>query len=148
MNGSDVSGCCGPHTAVRPPLSKWFSSLWDSPYGLIYLGVTSFIRAGFINPAQYRLFLHFFRSRAVNLTSLLQVWVTLALRSFTPVMAEGHMVFVADGIKAPKEGRRMPAVKSLHQESTNNSKPPYIPGSGLKKEKLMMSNSCQFLDNP
>ncbi len=102
------------------------------------LGVTSFIRAGFINPAQYRLFLHFFHSRAVNLTSLLQVWVTLALRLFTPVMAEGHMVFVADGIKAPKEGRRMPAVKSLHQESTNNSKPPYIMGHSFQAIALLV----------
>ena len=51
------------------------------------LGVTSFIRAGFIKPLQYRLFLHFFHSPAVNLTTLLQAWVTIALRLFTPVTA-------------------------------------------------------------
>jgi len=102
------------------------------------LGVTSFIRAGFINTAQYRLFLLFFHSSAVNLTSLLQVWVNLAKRLFTPVMAEGYMVFVADGIKAPKEGRRMSAVKSLHQESTNNSKPPYIMGHSFHAIALLV----------
>lgn len=102
------------------------------------LGVTSFIRAGFLNPAQYRLLLHFFHSTSVNLTSLLQVWVTLAQRLFTPVRAEGHMVFVADGIKAPKEGRKMPAVKSLHQESTNNSKPPYIMGHSFQAIALLV----------
>jgi len=61
------------------------------------------------------LFLLFFHSSAVNLTSLLQVWVNLAKRLFTPVMAEGYMVFVADWDKGAKEGRRMSAVKSLHQ---------------------------------
>lgn len=102
------------------------------------LGVTSFIRAGFIKPVQYRLFLHFFHSKALNLASLLEVWVTLALRLFTPVMAGGYMVFVADGIKAPKEGKRMPAVKSLHQESTNNSKPPYIMGHSFQVIALLV----------
>lgn len=53
-------------------------------------------------------------------------------------MAEGHMVFVADGIKAPKEGRKMPAVKSLHQESTNNSKPPYIMGHSFQAIALLV----------
>jgi len=96
------------------------------------LGVTSFVRAGFFSPAQYRLVLHFFHSGAVSLSLLLRVWVTLALQLFKPVMVDGYRVFVADGLKAPKEGKKMPAVKSLHQESANNSKPPYIMGHSFQ----------------
>jgi hypothetical protein len=102
------------------------------------LGVTSIIRTGFFNPAQYRLVLHFFHSRSVSLASLLRAWITMVLQVFRPVTAEGYTVFLADGIKAPKEGRRMPAVKSLHQESANNSKPPYIMGHSFQAIALLV----------
>ena len=42
--------------------------------------------------------------------------------------AGGRTVFLADGIKIPKTGRKMPAVKKLHQESESNTKPEYIFG--------------------
>jgi hypothetical protein len=34
-------------------------------------------------------------------------------------MVGQRLVCLADGIKAPKEGKRMPGVKLLHQESQN-----------------------------
>ncbi len=37
----------------------------------------------------------------------------------------GRLLLVGDGLKVPKEGRKMPAVKKLHQESSSNTKPPY-----------------------
>jgi hypothetical protein len=37
-------------------------------------------------------------------------------------------VYVGDGIKVSKEGRRMPGVKQLHQESGNVGKPEWIRG--------------------
>jgi hypothetical protein len=43
-------------------------------------------------------------------------------------------VLVGDGIKIPKAGRKMPGVKTLHQESDSNTKPEYIFG-----------HSCQAL---
>jgi hypothetical protein len=45
---------------------------------------------------------------------------------------------LADGIKAPKEGKRMPAVKLLHQESQNNTKPEYIMGHSLQAISLLV----------
>src|SRR3990172_10073160 len=39
----------------------------------------------------------------------------------------------------PKEGRKMPAVKSLHQESDSNSKPPFIMGHSLQAISLLAS---------
>ena len=33
----------------------------------------------------------------------------------------GRLLLVGDGLKVPKEGRKMPAVKKLHQESSAHS---------------------------
>ncbi len=101
-------------------------------------GVTSFVRAGFVDQAYYRALLNLFHSPALRLDPLLSLWVNLAMRLFTPVTAEGFAVFVADGIKAAKEGKKMPAVKSLHQESADNSKPPYIMGHSFQVIGLLV----------
>jgi hypothetical protein len=60
---------------------------------------------------------------------------------FTPVTVAGMRVWVGDGLKAPKEGRKMPAVKKLHQESANNSKPPFIFGHSFQAIGLLVTNS-------
>ena len=101
-------------------------------------GVTSFVRAGFIDQAYYRALLNLFHSPALGLDPLLSLWVNLSMRLFTPVMENGFVVFVADGIKAAKEGKKMPGVKSLHQESADNSKPPYIMGHSFQVIGLLV----------
>lgn len=96
------------------------------------LGVTSFVRSAFIHESRYRLLLHHFHSNALNIDKLCGIWVRLVLRILKPVTAGGFIVMIADGLKVAKEGRKMPAVKSLHQESANNSKPPYIMGHSFQ----------------
>jgi hypothetical protein len=49
-----------------------------------------------------------------------------------------HKVLVVDGLKVAKEGRKMPAVKKLHQESNNNSKPEYIWGHSFQVVSLLV----------
>jgi hypothetical protein len=105
------------------------------------LGVTSFVRASFLSPSCYDLLLHFFHSNALNLSRLLQLWVKLVLRLFNPVTEEGYLLFVADGLKVPKEGKKMPAVKSLHQESGNNSKPEFIMGHSFQVVSLLVRSA-------
>jgi hypothetical protein len=51
------------------------------------------------------------------------------------------LVCLADGIKAPKEGKRMPGVKLLHQESQNNTKPEYIMGHSLQAISLLVHSA-------
>ena len=104
------------------------------------LGVTSFVRASFLNPTCYRLLLHSFHSNAVVLPLLLQSWVKLAMRLFCPIREGQYVVFAADGLKIPKEGKKMPAVKSLHQGSSNNSKPAYIMGHSFQVISLLVSS--------
>jgi hypothetical protein len=51
----------------------------------------------------------------------------------------GKKVFLIDGIKVAKEGRRMPGVKSLFQQSQNNSKPTYIFGHSCQAMHILAS---------
>ena len=48
------------------------------------------------------------------------------------VRVNGRLVLVGDGIKAPKRGKKMPAVKLLHQQSQSNTKPEYIMGHSMR----------------
>ena len=107
------------------------------------LGVTSFVRASFLDPLCYYSLLHFFHSSALALPMLLEVWVKLAMRLFQPITVNGHVVFVADGLKVPKEGRKMPAVKSLHQESGDNSKAEFIMGHSFQDIRSLDMTSAQ-----
>jgi hypothetical protein len=85
------------------------------------LGVTSIIRALFLKP-QYEPLNNFFRSNAWKLRELETTWCE-AVNKFAPLLKiDGTSVLVGDGKKEPKEGRRMPAVKRMHQESENSSK--------------------------
>jgi hypothetical protein len=45
-----------------------------------------------------------------------------------PVCLNNYPLYVVDGIKVGKAGKKMPGVKLLHQESEDNTKPEYIMG--------------------
>lgn len=93
-----------------------------------HLGVTSIIRELALHPRHYESMLHFFRSSAWSLESLRRTWLE-TVRRFAPLMVvRGRVVLVGDGMKQAKEGRHMPGVKRLHQESENVSKSEYIFG--------------------
>lgn len=96
------------------------------------LGVTSIVRALGLSELAYRSLLKFFHSDAIKLDVLVSVWTRLVLRLFEIVTIGGHLVALLDGLKVPKEGRKMPAVKCLHQESDNNSKAEYIMGHSFQ----------------
>jgi len=66
------------------------------------LGVTSLVRASFLQEGCYRLLLNFFHSSAVVLPSLLEAWVRLALRLFAPIQQDGYFVVAGDGLKVAK----------------------------------------------
>jgi hypothetical protein len=130
--------------ALRPACTRTRTYLWM----LVVLmglctrsdlaGVTSFVRVLGLRPVAYHRLLHLFHSTALNLDLLTRCWVRLVLALFHPVMAGPYLVCLADGIKAPKEGRKMPGVKLLHQESTSNSKPSFIMGHSLQAISLLI----------
>lgn len=113
-------------------------------------GVTSFIRSHWLVEAGYLRLLHFFHSSAVHLDTLTQLWTRLALRLFRLflVRVNGKIVLLADGIKIPKEGRKMPAVKLLHQESACNAKAEYIMGHSCQAVSLLVKGIGLFFAVP
>ena len=129
---------------LRPACSRGRTFLW---MGLALLGlsvrvelagVTSFVRALGLAPHSYPKLLHLFHSPGVDLERLSAAWVGLVRRLFAPLRVGDRVVVVADGLKVPKEGRKMPAVKKLHQESANNSKPPFIAGHSCQALALLV----------
>ncbi|WP_233277443.1 hypothetical protein [Paenibacillus durus] len=92
------------------------------------LGVTSVIRDLSLNNRCYETLIHFFRSSAWSLESLRLAWLQTVRRAAPLLVVQDRVLLVGDGMKQAKEGRRMPGVKKLHQESENVSKGEYIFG--------------------
>ena len=113
------------------------------------LGVTGIIRAlGFAEPF-YDPLLDFFHSRAVDVDRLTRYWVqTLFARLPGIYRCNGRPVMLGDGIKVPKRGRKMPAVKLLHQVSDSNTKPEYIMGHSIQVVSLLVSAASSFFAIP
>lgn len=103
-------------------------------------GVTSLVRGLGLSDASYYCLLHFFHSPALDLEGLTQLWcqtLQLLLRRCL-VRVNGRPIVLVDGLKRPKEGRKMPGVKSLHQESRCNAKASFIMGHSLQAVALLV----------
>ena len=96
-------------------------------------GVPSRVRALGLSDASYLCLLHFFHSPALDWDPLTRPWRATLQRWFARclVRVNGRPVALADGLKRPKEGRKMPAVKSLHQESRCHAKASFLRGHSL-----------------
>jgi hypothetical protein len=130
---------------LRPAFSRLRTFMWfaTAVAGLAVrvelLGVTSIVRALNLRPGLYTKLLDHFHSSGVKLDRLSVLWAQAVLRLFpSPVRANGRLVLVGDGIKAPKRGKKMPAVKLLHQQSESNTKPEYIMGHSMQAVGLLV----------
>ena len=113
-------------------------------------GVTSLVRSLGLREACYDRLLDFFHSRAVDLSRLTCSWTTLILKTLHPALLiiNGRIVLLADGIKVPKTGKKMPGVKKLHQESQNNTKPEYIFGHSCQAIAVVVKAASSFFALP
>ncbi|MEX2381728.1 MAG: transposase [Opitutales bacterium] len=98
----------------------------------------------------YERFLGFFHSKAVDLPTLTELWVALALKLLCSrvLTCNGRILLLADGIKVGKSGRKMPAVKKLHQESQDNSKAEYIFGHSCQAVALVVQAASSYFALP
>ena len=101
-------------------------------------GITSLVRVLELRERAYRRLLHQFHNSALDLERLTDLWTGLVLKLFRPVRVGGYLVCLADGIKVGKEGKKMPAVRSLYQSGGSNSKPPYIMGHSFQAISLLV----------
>lgn len=93
-----------------------------------HLGVTSVIRTFVLDAPRYYGALHFFHSTAWVTETIRQKWYRIVSESGKTIKVNGKTILAGDGVKQSKEGRRMPGVKKLHQESEDQSKAEYIFG--------------------
>jgi hypothetical protein len=98
-----------------------------------FLGVTSIARGAGLLPDYYTCMLGFFESSSIRLNILRSIWMHIVFEQFNClVKLNGRHLIVGDGIKIGKEGKKMPGVKWLHQESESNSKAEYIMGHSIQ----------------
>ena len=140
---------------LRPAFSRLRTFLWFATAVAGFtvrtelLGVTSIVRALKLDTRCYNTLLDCFHSSAVKLDRLTKLWSQVVLRLFPqPLRVNGRCVLVGDGIKVPKCGRKMPAVKLLHQQSASNSKPEYIMGHSLQAVSLLVQAAASFFAVP
>ena len=107
---------------LRPAFSRLRTFMWfvTAVAGLTVrvelLGVTSIVRALNLRPRLYTKLLDHFHSSGVKLERLSALWAQVVLQLFPGIVrVNNRLVLVGDGIKAPKRGKKMPAVKLLHR---------------------------------
>jgi len=140
---------------LRPGCSRLRTFLWFAACvaGLTVrtdlLGVTSIVRALGLQGRYYHRLLENFHSPGVRLDQMSALWAQVVLRLFPdPLRVNGRLVLVGDGIKVPKSGKKMPAVKRLHQESESNTKPEYIMGHSLQAVSVLVHAGKSVLAVP
>jgi DDE superfamily endonuclease len=100
--------------------------------------VTSYLNALGLSEGYYHQALHWFGSSAFSVDGLCQHWGEW-LRTHPQVeQLQGQHLYVGDGIKVAKEGRKMPGVKGLHQESSDVRKPEWIRGHYFSALGILM----------
>jgi hypothetical protein len=140
---------------LRPAFSRLRTFMWFATVvaGLTVrgdlLGVTSIVRALNLRPKLYTKLLDHFHSDGIKLDWLSALWAQVVLKLFSsPVLVNGRLVLVGDGIKIPKRGKKMPGVKLLHQQSESNTKPEYIMGHSVQAVGLLVHAACSFFAVP
>ena len=112
------------------------------------LGVTSIVRTLGLAARCYDRLLDFFHSPALDVACLTRIWTQRVLALFPLHRFAGRPVLLGDGIKIPKSGRKMPAVKHLHQESEGNTKPEYIMGHSVQVISILVAAGASFFAVP
>lgn len=115
---------------LRPAFSHLRTFLWFAVVvaGMTIhtdmLGVTSIVRAFNLRDRCYDALLKHFHSDGIRVDSIATFWATVVVPQLFGdrlVRVGGRRVLVGDGIKIPKRGKKMPAVKRVHQESDNKA---------------------------
>ena len=91
-------------------------------------GVSSIVRALLLPAESYTCLLHFFHSTAWNVETIMAIWWQWLVEKNVAHRIGNRLVLVGDHTKTPKDGRKIPAVTTLHQDSETGSKPSYFRG--------------------
>lgn len=141
---------------LRPAFSRNRTFLWFAlcVTGMTVrkdlFGVTSIVRALGLKEKCYDRLLDCFHSRAVKLDALCALWAKVIIVCCDTFLLRfnGRLVVLGDGIKVAKSGKKMPAVKKLHQQSDANTKPQYIFGHSCQAIAIVAGRLESFFAIP
>ena len=120
--------------SMRPAFSRQATYHWFIVIFIGFIlrtdnfGVSSIVRALGLSPASYTCMLHFFHSTAWDVETIMAIWWQWLVKKNVAHCINGRLVLIGDHTKTPKDGRKMPAVSTLHQDSETGSKPSYFRG--------------------
>lgn len=140
---------------LRPAFSRLRTFLWFAVCvaGITLRterrGITSIIRATGLQEKYYGNLLDMFHSSGADISKLTMLWTRAMVDLMPNVITEnGRIVLVGDGIKVAKQGKKMPGVKLLHQDSDSNTKAEYIMGHSLQSISLLVHANESVLAVP
>ena len=92
------------------------------------IGITSFSRIQGLGESAYKAFEHFFRFSNWSVSLLISQWSCFVLSQKVMVKIQDRVVLAGDHTYVPKDGRQMPGVVTLHQNSATQTKPSFFRG--------------------
>mgnify|MGYP001050638553 CR=1 FL=1 len=140
--------------ALRPAFRRektfeWFVVLiWGLLLSTAPPAVTSYVNAVGLSEQYYAQALHWFHGTAFGVDELCVQWGRWLQGHPQCLRLRGQRVYIGDGIKVSKEGRRMPGVKQLHQESSNAGKPEWIRGHYFSALGLLLGRGSALFAVP
>jgi len=139
---------------LRPVFSReapfeWFLLLvWGVLLTTQPPAVTSYLNALGLSEGYYHQALHWFDSSAFRVDTLCHEWGKWLSDHPQVERLQGQRLYVGDGIKVGKEGRKMPGVKGLHQESANVGKAEWIRGHYFSALGVLMGKGAALFAVP
>ena len=139
---------------MRPAFSRQATFVW---FVVIFVGfivrndtfgVSSIVRALSLDPSGYLCLVHFFHSTAWSGITLLECWWHFLAKEPVVYRVGERIVLVGDHTKTPKDGRRMPEVRTLHQDSETASKPTFFRGHQWAFIALLVHARSKFFATP
>ncbi len=140
--------------AMRPAFSRRATFAWFvvAFAGFVArsdtFGVSSIVRALWLAPLCYPNLLHFFHSTAWSGAHLLRLWRGWLAREERLYRVDGRIVLIGDHTKSPKDGRRIPALETLHQDSETASKPSFFRGHHWGALAVLLRAGKKFFATP
>ena len=103
-------------------------------------GITSMVSSLMLEPSWYNNILHFFRSNGYTVGRLFEKWIEIAESEASFVRVAGRIIMLGDHIKFSKEGRHIPDIQLLHQDSENSGKGRCIEGHMFAQVSAVVSS--------
>ena len=139
---------------TRPAFSYKATHLWFIVVFVGFLmrtdtfGVTSIVRGLSLSPNHYTSILNFFHSSAWSVETLMNTWWGWLKKECMTYCINDRLIIAGDHTKVAKDGRYMPAVTTLHQDSETGSKPSYFRGHHWGCISIVEKMSNRFFSIP